>query len=194
MSDATYYDVLGVAPTASRSEIQSAYRAAARRLHPDTGGDAVAMQRLNEAWHVLGDVGRRAAYDAVLGRNGPRQSTADRNARGDRVAGTAGAQPGDEFEGDDVSDIDHMDIDDMDIDDVDTDADPIPVGAIHPLEGWIALLPPATALLAISLLVGGMVLASPELVVFSGGAGLVALGLFILAPLLAMARSRRGRD
>jgi curved DNA-binding protein CbpA len=191
MSNPSHYDVLGVAPTASRSEIQSAYRSAARRLHPDAGGDAVAMQRLNEAWHVLGDAGRRAVYDAMLRQNGPQQSTADRSTRGDPVAATD-PDTGAEFQGDFEDDL-GAGIDDVD-DDVDDSADPIPVGAIHPLEGWIALLPPATALLAFSLLVGGMVLASPELLVFSGGAGLVALGMFVLAPLLAMSRSRRGRS
>jgi hypothetical protein len=173
----THYDILGVVRTASRAEIQTAYRSAARRVHPDTGGDAVAMQRLNEAWHVLRDPGRRAAYDATLRPPGPRGRSANRDTRNDPVADT-GTATGHQREDGDLGD-----------DYVDT----VPAGAIHPLDGWIALLPPATALLAVCLLVGGMVFASPELLVFSGGTGLVALGLFVLAPLLAMSRSRRRR-
>lgn len=52
---------------ASRAAIRRAYRAKARRLHPDRpGGDARAMQALNEAWWVLGDDRRRRAYDCSL--------------------------------------------------------------------------------------------------------------------------------
>lgn len=46
---------LGLAPTASPDEIKSAYRAAARRLHPDVGGDEQAFQELT------------AAFDEALG-------------------------------------------------------------------------------------------------------------------------------
>ena len=65
----TFYELLGVAPTAGRDEVHRAYRAAARRLHPDAADDAgttAAMAALNEAWHVLSDPGRRAAYDRSL--------------------------------------------------------------------------------------------------------------------------------
>ena len=54
--------------TATPDEIRSAYRAAARRHHPDAAGagSAEAMAALNEAYHVLSDPGRRALYDASL--------------------------------------------------------------------------------------------------------------------------------
>lgn len=64
----THYERLGVAPTASSEEIRAAYRAVARRLHPDTGsatGEAE-MAAVNEAWRVLSDPGRRALYDRSL--------------------------------------------------------------------------------------------------------------------------------
>ncbi|MBU3689907.1 MAG: hypothetical protein B7C54_06905 [Acidimicrobiales bacterium mtb01] len=71
-----YYDILGVSPTATADEIRSAYRALARRHHPDAvaaaGGSAppgADMAAINRAWSVLGDPGRRAMYDASL-RNG----------------------------------------------------------------------------------------------------------------------------
>ena len=63
-----YYGVLRVAPDASEDELRSAWRAAAKRWHPDTnrGQDAAAMmRRVNEAWSVLGDHDARAVYDEV---------------------------------------------------------------------------------------------------------------------------------
>lgn len=71
----TYYDRLGVPPAASTAEIRAAYRELARRVHPDVadGADDVgsAMAALNEAWYVLGDSARRAAYDETLASAAP---------------------------------------------------------------------------------------------------------------------------
>jgi hypothetical protein len=60
--------VLGVPPGASADEIRAAYRALARKLHPDAHGGAAspAMASVNAAWFVLRDPGRRAVYDASL--------------------------------------------------------------------------------------------------------------------------------
>jgi len=65
---ATHYQRLGVAPTATQSEIRAAYRELARRHHPDVSdADAnAAMIEVNEAWYVLRDPVRRAAYDATM--------------------------------------------------------------------------------------------------------------------------------
>jgi curved DNA-binding protein CbpA len=55
------------------TEVRSAYLALARRLHPDRWVDASPeeradaerrMQAVNEAWRVLGNPGRRVAYEA----------------------------------------------------------------------------------------------------------------------------------
>lgn len=71
----SYYDVLGVEAEATSEAIRRAYRRRARDLHPDRQGEAApadaataarAMQELNEAWRVLGDAKRRAAYDRSL--------------------------------------------------------------------------------------------------------------------------------
>jgi hypothetical protein len=59
------YEVLGVAPTATPEEIRRAWQALARQHHPDHGGDAATMQTINEAWAVLGDARRKAAWDAT---------------------------------------------------------------------------------------------------------------------------------
>ena len=59
------YAVLGVARTATREEIARAYRTLAKRHHPDAGASPTAeMARFNEAWYVLSDPARRAAWDA----------------------------------------------------------------------------------------------------------------------------------
>ncbi|MGA2512718.1 MAG: J domain-containing protein [Candidatus Limnocylindrales bacterium] len=59
-----YYEVLQVDHRADPEVVRAAYRALARKYHPDHGGDPTRMIALNDAWDVLGDPARRAAYDA----------------------------------------------------------------------------------------------------------------------------------
>ena len=64
----TLYDRLGVAPTATISEIRSAFRRRARQLHPDvSGAPSPEMAAVNEAWAILSDRARRERYDTQLG-------------------------------------------------------------------------------------------------------------------------------
>ena len=74
------YEVLGVARDAPQREIALAWRRRARDEHPDARhGDADAPARfraLAEAWQVLGDPSRRAAYDRALARGPQRARTA----------------------------------------------------------------------------------------------------------------------
>ncbi len=62
-----YYEVLGVARTASDKEIKAAYRRLALKLHPDKNpGDASAEERFkeaSEAYDVLSDGNKREIYD-----------------------------------------------------------------------------------------------------------------------------------
>lgn len=60
-----YYEVLGVPPTADRSEIKKAHRELVRKLHPDMGesGDPVLFQQVQSAFHILENDARRAEYD-----------------------------------------------------------------------------------------------------------------------------------
>lgn len=61
-----YYVVLGVERSAGEHEIKRAYRNLARKYHPDVNNDHDAEDRfkeLNEAYEVLSNADRRAAYD-----------------------------------------------------------------------------------------------------------------------------------
>jgi curved DNA-binding protein CbpA len=62
------YELLGVPPDASAAEITRAYHRRARTVHPDTqgGGEPASFRRLEEAYRVLHDPVRRAAYDQAL--------------------------------------------------------------------------------------------------------------------------------
>jgi curved DNA-binding protein CbpA len=64
------YEVLQVHPRAEAEVIRAAYRTLARKYHPDHGGDSVRMTQINDAWDVLGDPARRAAYDATRATGG----------------------------------------------------------------------------------------------------------------------------
>jgi curved DNA-binding protein CbpA len=66
----TFYDVLMVSPLADRPLLTVVYRHLAKRYHPDVDASpeaAARMAEINEAYAVLGDAARRAAYDEGLG-------------------------------------------------------------------------------------------------------------------------------
>jgi molecular chaperone DnaJ len=62
-----YYDLLGINRTASADEIKKSYRKLAMKFHPDRNqGDKEAERKfkeINEAYEVLKDDQKRAAYD-----------------------------------------------------------------------------------------------------------------------------------
>jgi len=67
ISGGTYYQILAVPINASAEEIKNQYRKLALKLHPDKNRDdpqaTEKFQELQEAYEVLSDTERRAAYD-----------------------------------------------------------------------------------------------------------------------------------
>lgn len=63
-----YYAVLGVPREATAEEIKKAFRRLARKYHPDVSKEKDAesrMKEVNEAYAVLSDAEKRAAYDSL---------------------------------------------------------------------------------------------------------------------------------
>ena len=67
MSKRDYYEVLGVSSSASEAELKKAYRTKAKELHPDRNSDnpnsESQFKEVNEAYDVLKDQNKKAAYD-----------------------------------------------------------------------------------------------------------------------------------
>jgi len=84
-----YYEILGVAKDADADVIRKAHRDKARKLHPDVNkaADAAAQfAKVQEAYDVLSDPEKRAAYDNFL-------------RYGVRAGGPAGAGGGQQWQG-----------------------------------------------------------------------------------------------
>ncbi len=67
MAKRDYYEVLGVSKNSSEADLKKAYRRAAQKHHPDRNPDnkeaEEKFKECKEAWEVLSDTRKRAAYD-----------------------------------------------------------------------------------------------------------------------------------
>ncbi len=99
MSKRDYYEVLGVARTCSDGELKTAFRKLAMKWHPDKNpGDQSCehqFREINEAYDILKDGQKRAAYD----RFGHAAFDGSGNAHGHGFGGDFGSTFSDIFEG-----------------------------------------------------------------------------------------------
>ncbi len=58
-----YYDILGVKKGATKADIKKAFRAKAKKHHPDKGGEEAEFKKINEAYETLADDSKRSQYD-----------------------------------------------------------------------------------------------------------------------------------
>lgn len=85
MTDRDYYEILGVAKNADSEDLKKSFRRLARQYHPDVNDSPDAEERfkeINEAYAVLSDPDKRAAYDrfghaGVRGAGGAQDFTVD---------------------------------------------------------------------------------------------------------------------
>lgn len=177
----SHYDVLGVAPADDEVRLRQAYVALARRYHPDrAGGDAERMRAVNEAWAVLSDPVRRAAYDVAIGLRGP--------------APTQPSRPAHRFPRDPSYPWDQVDPDWDDGGD-DGSYDEVDDRAIRPtvkLPQWIGLLPVGLFAGAVGAFIVGVVLASEPLVGLAFMSLILSCLFFLAAPFIALFASRSG--
>lgn len=91
MAKRDYYEVLGLARNATEAELKQAYRRLAMKLHPDRNPEdpeaGAKFKEIREAWEVLKDPRKRAAYDQ-FGHAG---------IGGSAAGGAGGFGPGDAF-------------------------------------------------------------------------------------------------
>lgn len=184
----THYEVLGIPADASTAAVRQAYVDQARRHHPDfhTNDDASVrraaerdMQRINDAWTVLGDPARRAAYDASL-----RVGTgADR-----------GFVPPAEDAWDPRSGAAHPDFVPLDDDDEPDyqrlldDLDDQPYRGARTVPRWQQLLPVGLFLAAAACLSVGLVVSLTALLGAAALLFLASAASFVLTPMLAVLR------
>jgi DnaJ-class molecular chaperone len=78
VQEMNHYELLGLERGASEEEIRASYKELARIFHPDSNyfsdiiadpvdnGEVDTFKMITEAYRILNDAGRRAAYDATL--------------------------------------------------------------------------------------------------------------------------------
>ena len=93
-----HYAALGIDPTADPEVIAAAYRALAKKYHPDTGAttgtaSAERFAEIQQAYEVLGSADRRRRYDLELLEATQRELDEHLAKKQRRIAGATGAPP-----------------------------------------------------------------------------------------------------
>ena len=175
--------MLGVDRDASEAEIRRAYLARARQFHPDVSRDdpqaAERMRRVNQAWELLSDPEFRSGTVPAPVRSspsGPPSSFRPGPAPGD-AGGTA-----DDFDPDEGDGFGGFS---------EADDRAITGGG---LPDWLRLTPPLTLAAGVFLVAVGGLAGLLPLVAVGLGALAVALVMFVVAPLVALARCKQGPE
>ena len=175
MAGPTHYDTLGIQPDADATSVRRAYLAQARRHHPDFHAqDGAAarnaaeeqMRSINSAWHVLGDAHRRARYDRALQGAGRPLVTAGANGTSTRSSGSSSA--GGAW----------------------VQAPDMGTGSAPPR--WMTMAPALSLVLAIACFAVGFVTGLVGLLAMGFGLAIVGATLFVVVPMVALNRSKRG--
>lgn len=107
MSQRDYYEVLGVPRTANADEIRRAHRKLARQFHPDVNKSPDAARKfaeLQQAYEVLSDTGKRAAYDKY-GHDNPGDASRAAGTSGPFRWSATGGSGGFDFEAEDLGSV-----------------------------------------------------------------------------------------
>jgi len=71
-----YYQILGLARFASDNEVKQAYRALAKKFHPDVNSEgAKVFGHITEAYNILSDIDSRKSYDQKLTLSDPKSQS-----------------------------------------------------------------------------------------------------------------------
>ncbi len=186
------YDALGVRVGAPVEDIRQAYLRAARTHHPDFHLDqapavqadhAHRMQEANEAWAVLGHPESRERYDLSLRMPVAPPTERIRPAREPQVPAGKGWTP--------RSDDDGWQRDFRSWAQEDDQLAPDAPGPGRPgLHGVRAVIPVALFALAVASLLLGMVMGARPLVAIGFAALAASAALFVMLPVIEMARGR----
>lgn len=90
-----YYELLGVEPDATLSQVRAGFLKMAKIHHPDVGGSTEKMQQFSRAYRTLADEMSRKAYDMIHGFNTGNSAAA--YYREASAPGASGQELDDEF-------------------------------------------------------------------------------------------------
>jgi len=183
-----HYEIFGVEPEASVDEIKRSYLSLARREHPDLHNETPTsrlhaenrMRAINAAWAVLSDPDERAFYDRQrLGVSGEKSGSGGKREGAQRTEWAAN-RPSPDWEPFDSASAEVFD---------EAHDQPITSGE---LPSWLAVAPVVSFVYGLVAMSFGSFIGFRLLAISGIAALLGSILLFVIAPLVALGRSRRG--